>query len=568
MQAVRVHEGGELRSRDGAGPEPGPGEVVVELRTAALNRRDLLVRSGTYPFPLPLVPGSDGAGVRRDTGEEVVIYPALDWGEREEAYGPDFQILGGPRDGTFAELVVVPEANVFPKPAQPELGGGCGAAARRPDGLSGAVLARPAACADETVLVLGAGSGVSTFAVQLAAQAGARVLVTSSSDEKIERSRALGAEAGVNYASEDWVGWVKERGGADLVVDSVGSTWPQSLECLRPGGRLVVFGATGGTEVELPVRPVLLVAALAARDDDGQPRRLRRPPGRVQSAAPGRPVVDSVRPLAEAPAALDDARERVALRQAGAHMQLSVSEWGTGGRRAGDLPARRDRPRAAFPRAGRGAARRPSRGRRRLPRHGRSSWDPPWGVEQHVADLVETADALGLSGAAWVGHSFGGKLVAEVAARHPDRVERAVLLDPALHIDPAVAGERAELVRGDVSFASPDEAIDTRLSDGSLFTTPREVLEEEAREHLVEGPTGASAGSGARRRSSSPGARWPRRRRPWPRCPTLVVVGERSWIPVGVPRKGTVTSVSVPGGHSVLWDDFDATADAIARFLA
>ncbi len=113
---------------------------------------------------------------------------------------------------------------------------------------------------DETVLVLGAGSGVSTFAVQLAAQAGAHVLVTSSSDEKIERSRALGAEDGVNYASEDWVGWVKERGGVDLVVDSVGSTWPQSLECLRPGGRLVVFGATGGTEVELPVRPFYFVA--------------------------------------------------------------------------------------------------------------------------------------------------------------------------------------------------------------------------------------------------------------------------------------------------------------------
>ena len=103
--------------------------------------------------------------------------------------------------------------------------------------------------------MLGAGSGVSTFAVQLAAQAGARVLVTSSSDEKIERARELGAEAGVNYATDDWVAWVKERGGVDLVIDSVGSTWPQSLDCLRPGGRVVVFGATGGTEVTLAVRP-------------------------------------------------------------------------------------------------------------------------------------------------------------------------------------------------------------------------------------------------------------------------------------------------------------------------
>ena len=132
--------------------------------------------------------------------------------------------------------------------------------------------------------------------------------------------------------------------------------------------------------------------------------------------------------------------------------------------------------------------------------HGRSGWEPPWSVEQHVADLVETADALGISGATWLGHSFGGKLVAELAARHPDRVERAVLLDPAMHVDPAVAGERADLTRADVSFASPEEAIEARLADGSLFTTPREVLEEEAREHLVEGPDGRSAGSTRRLR--------------------------------------------------------------------
>ena len=84
MLAVQVHEGGELRHETVADPVAAPGEVVVELRTAALNRRDLLVAGGTYPFPLPLIPGSDGAGVRRDTGEEVVIYPALGWGESDE----------------------------------------------------------------------------------------------------------------------------------------------------------------------------------------------------------------------------------------------------------------------------------------------------------------------------------------------------------------------------------------------------------------------------------------------------------------------------------------------------
>ena len=199
--------------------------------------------------------------------------------------------------------------------------------------------------------------------------------------------------------------------------------------------------------------------------------------------------------------------------------------------------------------------------------HGHSGWEPPWSVEQHVADLIETSDALGISGATWLGHSFGGKLVAELAARSPDRVERAILLDPAMHIDPAIAGERADLTRADVSFASPEEAVEARLADGSLFTTPRDVLEEEAREHLVEGPDGRY------RWQWSPAAvivAWSEMAEatpPWPRCPTLVVCGERSWIQIAVPRIGNIAQVIVPGGHSVLWDDFDATADAIVRFL-
>jgi len=303
MLAARVHEGGELRHETVPDPVPGPGEVLVELRAAALNRRDLLVCGGTYPFPLPLTPGSDGAGVRRDTGEEVVINPSLGWGDREAAPGPDFQILGGPRDGTYAELVAVPEVNLFARPARLSWEE---AAALPLAGLTAyrALFSRGGLRARETALVLGAGSGVSTFAVQLAVQAGARVLVTSSSDEKIERSRQLGAEGGVNYATSDWVAAVQELGGADLVVDSIGSTWPQSLECLRPGGRVVVFGATGGTEATLPVRPFYFGQWSLLGTTMGSPADFA---GLLAALEHGswRPAVDSVRPLAEAAAAVE-----------------------------------------------------------------------------------------------------------------------------------------------------------------------------------------------------------------------------------------------------------------------
>jgi NADPH:quinone reductase-like Zn-dependent oxidoreductase len=303
MQAVRVHDGGELRYETVPDPEAGPGEVVVELRAAALNRRDLLVCGGTYPYPLPLTPGSDGAGIRRDTGEEVVIYPSLAWGDREAAPGPDFQILGGPRDGTFAELIVVPEANVFAKPARLSWEE---AAALPLAGLTAyrALFSRGGLLAGETVLVLGAGSGVSTFAVQLAAQAGGRVLVTSSSDEKIERSRTLGAAGGVNYKTSDWVAAVQELGGADLVIDSIGSTWPQSLDCLRSGGRVVVFGATGGTEATLPVRPFYFGQWSRLGTTMGSPSDFAGLLAALHSGS-WRPVIDSVAPLAEAPTAVE-----------------------------------------------------------------------------------------------------------------------------------------------------------------------------------------------------------------------------------------------------------------------
>jgi zinc-binding alcohol dehydrogenase/oxidoreductase len=301
VQAVRVHEGGELRYEQVDDPLPRAREVLVELRAVALNRRDLLVRRGVYPFPLPIIPGSDGAGVRRDTGDEVVIFPSLAWGDGDDAPGDDFRILGGPDPGTYAELVVVPQENAFPKPRrlsweEAASFGLAGVTVQR------GLFARAGLTRGETLLVLGAGSGVSTFAVALAHAAGARVLVTSSSTEKIERARELGADEGALYTEEDWVEQIRALTGGrgcDVVLDSVGSTWPDSLRCLRKGGRLVVMGATGGTEVELDVRGFYFGHHTMLGTMMGSPRDFRTLLEAIDDAG-WSPVVDSVRPLAEA----------------------------------------------------------------------------------------------------------------------------------------------------------------------------------------------------------------------------------------------------------------------------
>jgi zinc-binding alcohol dehydrogenase/oxidoreductase len=303
MKAVLVGEGGALSYEDFDDPVAEPGEVVVELKTAAVNRRDLLVRKPpgpAYEFPLPVIPGSDGAGIRRDTGEEVVIYPGLGWGPREDAAGPDWRILGGPDNGTYAELVKVPAENVFPKPARFSWEE---AAAFPLAALTAfrALFEVGGLTRDESVLVLGAGSGVSTFAVSLAVQAGARVLVTSSSQEKIERAKELGASGGVLYTEE---GWPEAVGPVDVVLDSVGATWRDSLRALRKGGRLVVFGGTGGPEVTLDVRAVYLSWQRILGTTMGSRRDFA---GLLRMVGMGiwRPVIDSVRPLAEAEAAHD-----------------------------------------------------------------------------------------------------------------------------------------------------------------------------------------------------------------------------------------------------------------------
>jgi zinc-binding alcohol dehydrogenase/oxidoreductase len=263
LKAIRLHElegPDEIVYDDVPEPEPGPGESVVRLRAAALNRRDLFATQGQYPGVtpdiLPKIPGSDGSGevVARgegadgpDEGTEVVINPALYWGDDPRVPGKEYRILGIPDDGTFAQFIKVPSDHVFPKPSHLSHEE---AAALPLAALTAyrALVTRGQVQEDDTVLVPGVGGGVATFLVQIASALGARVFVTSGSAEKIEEAKSLGAEGGVDYNSEDWSKELKGMtGGVDLSVDHVGGDAFNALVSLaRPGGRIVVFGATAG----------------------------------------------------------------------------------------------------------------------------------------------------------------------------------------------------------------------------------------------------------------------------------------------------------------------------------
>jgi zinc-binding alcohol dehydrogenase/oxidoreductase len=315
-QAVTVHEFGEpdvLVMEDRPALHPGIGEVVIDLRAAALNRRDLRVIAGGWPgVKVPVVPGSDGAGVVRAVGggvsgiaegDEVVILPALDWGDDPSVLGPHFRILGGPDDGTFAEQVRVPAANVFAKPSRFSFEE---AAALPLAGLTTwrALFTRGRLRSGETLLVQGAGAGTSTFAVQFARAAGARVFVTSGSAEKIERAIEHGAEAGFDYNAEGWEQELVARtgGGVDLVLDSAG-TWQASALSVRSGGRIVFFGATKGPTTEVDIRALYFKQVDLMGTMMGSPIDFRALLHAAQTQD-WTPLVDSARPLAEAADAL------------------------------------------------------------------------------------------------------------------------------------------------------------------------------------------------------------------------------------------------------------------------
>jgi NADPH:quinone reductase-like Zn-dependent oxidoreductase len=301
VKAIRIHEDGGpevLRYEDAPEPEPVPGEVLVRLRAASLNHLDLWIRKGLPSVPKPRILGADGAGVREDTGERVVINPGIEHGDR-------ITVVGEHMDGTHAELVAVPEGNVYPLPESLSFED----AAAFPLVFETAyrlLVTKAQLRKGEWVLLWGIGSGVASAGLVISKALGARTLVTSASDEKLERARELGADATVNHATGDVRAAVKgatEGTGVDVVLEHVGeATWQTSLQAARPGGRIAVCGATSGPNPPAALHRIwwkqltIYGSTMGMRGDFEAAYDLVRS-GRA------RPVVDSVYPLADARAA-------------------------------------------------------------------------------------------------------------------------------------------------------------------------------------------------------------------------------------------------------------------------
>lgn len=326
MKAIRIHAHGsvdQLRYEDAPDPKiTAPRDVIVRLEAAALNHIDIWVRMGAtgMEIPMPHIIGADGAGVVVEAGcdvksikagDRVCLYSFTGCGECEFCLSDrDFlcirvRSLGERLDGTYAEYVKVQPQNCFPIPSYMTAEEG----AAFP--LVGVTVWRMLVTnarlqPGESLLIIGIGGGVASAALQIAKRMGIRVIVTSGSDEKLERAKTLGADHGINHRRQDIAEEVRnltEQHGVDVVLDSVGGdVWQKSLASLAYGGRLVTCGATAGWEpnddLNLMISKELKIygSTLGSREDFRQLLRFLEL-NRI------RPVIDRKYPLKEAAAA-------------------------------------------------------------------------------------------------------------------------------------------------------------------------------------------------------------------------------------------------------------------------
>jgi len=304
-------------------PQPGPGQALVRVKAVALNRVDLWVREGGPAFarlPKPHVGGADVAGIVAGYGSNadgpppgtrVVVDPGVvtgkdEWTLRgEDSLSPHYHILGEDMWGGCADYVVVPAANLMPIPDDfdfPE------AAAPLLVYLTAwrMLVARARLQAGESVAIVGAGGGVNSAAMQIAKYLGATVYAITSTEEKMARAQALGADFAINYRQEDWskaVFLATGKRGVDVVVDNVGApTWVPGIRALARGGRLVNVGGTGGPVVEMDLRLVFRKQISILGSTMGSHRDFREVMDLIWQRKLA-PVIDRVMPLSDGRAA-------------------------------------------------------------------------------------------------------------------------------------------------------------------------------------------------------------------------------------------------------------------------
>jgi len=291
-------------------PSIGTDEVLVQIKAAALNRRDYWITIGQYAgIKYPAILGSDGAGIVVEAGssvdqkwlnKEVIINPCHNWGDNDEYQNRNFTILGLPEDGTLAGYVKVKAEYLYPKPAHLSWEQ---AAALPLAGMTSyrALFAKGKAKKGDKVLITGVGGGTGTFTLQWAVAAGCQVFVTSGSGEKIDRAREMGACAGVNYKAQDWAEQLKQlAGGFDVVIDSaLGEGFEKLLDLANPGARIVFFGGTAGNIPPLNGRKIFWKQLQILGTTMGSPDDFKAMIDFVNKHQIV-PVVDEVFPLAEA----------------------------------------------------------------------------------------------------------------------------------------------------------------------------------------------------------------------------------------------------------------------------
>jgi NADPH:quinone reductase-like Zn-dependent oxidoreductase len=315
MQALVLQELGQPPElSDHPLPLPAEDEAFVRIEAAALNRRDLWIIAGQYPgIAPPVVLGSDGCGVveqvnkgdRSWVGQRVLICPSLDWGEDPTVQGPDYSILGNPRDGTFAQAITIPQENLVPCPAHlsgPEAG------ALPLAGLTAwrGLVTRGGIHFGDRVLITGIGGGVASMALVFTQAIGAETWVSSSSDEKISKAVEYGATGGIRYDQEGWrKKTMAEIGeGFDLIFDGAGgSNFGELVRMLNPAGRIVFYGGTRGSWPAILPQHLFYKQVSILASTMGSPQEFRDMVAFVERYKL-RPVVDRVFPLSEASQAL------------------------------------------------------------------------------------------------------------------------------------------------------------------------------------------------------------------------------------------------------------------------